>query len=303
VSAAEDRAYRGAADLRRMQDAVADAYEITGLRVGDVAWLRRPYGHYDLRGRVRLWEAAGGQLVGWTFLRGNGGFNLFVAPGRSEPALLDRLLAHVAASAHAAVEAGDPPVALYTYGLDLARSAEDRDVALALERHGFLPAPSEAGGVMTRPLDVLPEPSPPAGYRLGWVETREHVIGRVEAQRAAFAPSEMTLAMYERVRGTWPYQPVLDRIALDGEGTVVSFCTAWIDQANGAGLLEPVGTHPAHQRKGLARAVCADALRVLKEAGARTAQVGFVSEPAHATYRSLRFEDAAADLVFRKEAE
>jgi hypothetical protein len=89
---------------------------------------------------------------------------------------------------------------VYTYGLDMARSAEDRDVAESLERHGFLPAPSEAGGVMTRPLDVLPEPSPPAGYRLGWVEMREHVIGRVEAQRAAFAPSEMTLAMYERVR-------------------------------------------------------------------------------------------------------
>ena len=303
MNAFEDRAYRGAADLRRMQDAVADAHAITALRVGDLAWLRRQYDHYDLRGRVRLWEAAGEKPVGWTFLRDKGGFNLFVAPGRSEPALLDAMLVHVVGSARAAVEAGDLPVALYTYGLDLARSAEDRDVAAALERHGFLPAPSEAGGVMTRPLDVLPEPSPPAGYRLGWVETREHVIGRVEAQRAAFAPSEMTLATYERVRGTWPYRATLDRVALDGEGAVVSFCTAWIDEANGAGLLEPVGTHPAHQRRGLARAVCADALRALKEAGAGTAQVGFVTEPAHATYLSLGFADAAADLVWRREAE
>ena len=298
-----DRPYQDAADLRRMQGAVAAAHAITALRVGDVAWLRRPYSHYDLRARIRLWEAAAGQLVGWTFLRPNGGFNLFVAPGRGEPPLLDAMLTHLLAAARAAVEAGDPPVALYTYGLDPSRSAEDRAVAEALQQHGFLPSPSEAGGVMTRPLDALPEPSPPPGYRLGWVETRDHAIGRVEAQRAAFAPSEMTLAVYERVRATWPYRPLLDRIALDAEGAVVSFCTAWIDEANGAGLLEPVGTHPAHQRKGLARAVCADALRALRDAGARTAQVGFVTEPAHATYRSLGFADAAADLVFRKEAE
>jgi predicted N-acetyltransferase YhbS len=301
VTAVAERPYRGADDLRRMQDALASAQAITQLRVGDLAWLRRPYTHYDLRERVRLWEAADGRLVGWTFLRSNGGFNLFVAPGRREPALLDAMLTHLDGSARAAVAAGDPPVRLHTYGLDPARSAEDRDVAEALERHGFRPAPSEAGGVMTRRLDALPEPPTPAGYRLGWVETREHVIGRVEAQRAAFAPSEMTLAMYERVRGTWPYQPALDRIALDGQGTVVSFCTAWIDEANRAGLLEPVGTHPAHQRKGLARAVCADALRALKEAGALTAQVGYVTEPAHATYRSLGFEDTWDDLVYRRE--
>jgi predicted N-acetyltransferase YhbS len=301
VTSVRGRAYRGAADLRRMQDAVARAYAITALRAGDLAWLRRPYTHSDLMGRVRLWEDAGGLVVGWTFLRSSGGFNLFVAPGCASDGLLDEMVVGVVRTAGAAVEVGDPPVGLYTYGLDLDRSPEDRAVAAALERHGFVQVAS-SGGVMARSLETaLPEAAVPPGYRLGWVETREHVLGRVEAHRAAFAPSEVTLAVYERVRASWPYRPVLDRIALTDGGEVVSFCTAWIDEANEAGLLEPVGTHPAHQRRGLARAVCADALRVLREAGARTAQVGYGNEAGHATYQSLGFEDTAADLVYRRE--
>jgi predicted N-acetyltransferase YhbS len=155
--------------------------------------------------------------------------------------------------------------------------------------------------VMARSLEHVPEPVVPAGYRLGWVEAREHVLGRVEAHRAAFAPSELTATSYERVRRTWPYRPVLDRVVLTDDGLVVSFCTAWIDEANGAGLLEPVGTVPAHQRRGLASAVCTDALRALREAGALTAQVGFGSEAGHATYRGIGFEDSATDLDYRRE--
>ena len=202
--------------------------------------------------------------------------------------------------ARASVAAGDPPVALYTYGLDLARSDEDRALAAALERHRFTLRPG-TGGVLARKLDEVPTPVLPPGYRLRWVETREQVIGRVEAQRAAFAPSDFLLERYDRVRRTWPYRPTLDRIVQADGGEVVAFCTAWIDEENTAGLLEPVGTHPAHQRRGLARAVCLDAVHALRAAGARTAQVGFGSAAGEATYRSLGFEHSATDLVYRRE--
>jgi predicted N-acetyltransferase YhbS len=300
VVAVTSRPYRDAADLRRMQDALARAYPITGLRVGDLAWLRRPFSHRDLARHVQLWEVEDGRIAAWAYLRSNDGFNLFVAPGAAEPALLDEVLGWVNGAARAAVEAGDPPAALYTYGLDLGRSAEERAIAAALERDGFRLAPSHSG-VMTRSLDDLPAPTVPPGYRLGWVETREHVLGRVEAHRAAFAPSEVTLSTYERVRATWPYRPALDRIALADDGEVVAFATAWIDEANRAGLLEPVGTRPAHQRRGLATAVCLDALHALRAAGARTAQIGYGSEAGHATYRGLGFVDRWTDLVYRKE--
>ena len=282
-----------------MQAAVADAYAITSLRVGDVAWLTRYHTHLDLGLRIRLWDDDGGRIVGWTYLRAFGGFNAFVAPGAATNALLDEMLAVVVGIADASVAAGDPPVGLYTYGIDLARSDEDRTLAAALERHGLAVRPG-VGGVMTRTLDNLPPPILPPGYRLGWVETREQIIGRVEAQRAAFAPSDFLLERYERVRRTWPYRAELDRIVLAEDDTVAAFCTAWIDEENAAGLLEPVGTLPAHQRLGLARAACLDALRELRAAGARTAQVGFSSEAGRATYGPLGFVLSATDLVYRR---
>lgn len=67
------------------------------------------------------------------------------------------------------------------------------------------------------------------------------------------------------------------------------------------GCSEPVGTHPAHQRRGLARAVVIDALTALRESGARTAQVGFGSEAGYGTYLSAGFQRAGEELVLRKD--
>jgi predicted N-acetyltransferase YhbS len=286
-----------------MQAAIADAYAITSLRVGDLAWLRRYHTHRELSLSIRLWEDKAGRVVGWSYARSFGGFNLFVAPGLTPDTLdvlLDEMLGEIDTIERASKAAGDPPVALYTYGIDLSRSDEDRAVAAALERHGYTLRPG-IGGVLTRSLDDLPAPMLPPGYRLTSIQTREQVIGRVEAHRAAFAPSDLTLTQYERVRRTWPYQAALDRIVQTDDGEVVAFCTAWLDEANAAGLLEPVGTLPAHQRRGLARAVCLDALHALRAAGARTGQIGFGTVAAEATYRSLGFEHLATEPVYRRE--
>jgi ribosomal protein S18 acetylase RimI-like enzyme len=293
-------AYTGADDLRRMQAAVAAAFATTGIRVGDLAWLSRQQTHRHLSLDIRLWENDDGRLIGWTFVRTNGGFNVFVAPGHGDPAFVDDMLDVVEEAARTAAAAGDAVNGLYTYGIDLARSEEDRVLASALRRHGFAPVPS-TGGVLRRDLGRLPTPEVPAGYRLAYVDTAAQVLGRVEAHRAAFAPSEVTAKMYERVRRAWPYRPELDRIATTEDGEVVAFCTAWIDAENAAGLLEPVGTHPRHRRRGLARTVCLDALRVLREAGARTAEVGFGNQAAFATYSSIGFARQADDLTFRRD--
>jgi predicted N-acetyltransferase YhbS len=47
---------------------------------------------------------------------------------------------------------------------------------------------------------------------------------------------------------------------------------------------EPVGTDPAHQRKGLATAVMTEGLRRLKELGARRAFVGGYEPRTYALY-------------------
>lgn len=287
-----------------MEAGLAHAFSRTSLRVGDLSWLSRENTHRELSLDIRLWDDDAGQLIAWTYFRANGEFNVFVMPGAGyaeDTALFDELLGVIEAAVRTSVAAGDPPVSLNTYGVDPARSAEDRALAAALDRFGFQIDPSTSG-VMTRTLDQVRAPMVPDGYHLGWVQTRADMIGRVEAHRAAFAPSELSVRKYARVQRTWPYRPVLDRVALTDAGVIVAFCTAWLDEENAAGLLEPVGTHPAHQRRGLARAVCTDALLALREAGARTAQVGFGSEAGYAAYRSAGFERAGAELAFSRDA-
>src|SRR5947209_15992830 len=171
------RPYAGGADLRRMQDAVAVALACTSLRVGDVAWLARFGTHRELSLRIRLWEDVSGGLVAWTYLRSNGEFNLFVARGRAADGLLEEMLGAVEAEAAASVSAGDPPVALYTYGVDASRSDEDRAIRAALERHGF-DRTSSVGGLLRRDLDDFPAPSIPNGHRLAAVESDEDIAGR-----------------------------------------------------------------------------------------------------------------------------
>jgi ribosomal protein S18 acetylase RimI-like enzyme len=297
------RAYAGAADLRRMEELLASAYASTSLRVGDLSWLSREHTHRELSLDIRLWEDASGRLIAWTYFRPNGEFNVFVAPDSvhvEDSALFDELLEFVEVAARASVAAGDPPLTLNTYSVDTSRSALDRSLAAALERFGYQADHSESSGVLAGSLDRLPEGPLQDGYHLDWVRTPRLLIGRVEAHRAAFAPSDLSVRKYERLQRTWAYRPQLDRLVVTDAEEVVAFCTAWLDEDNASGLLEPVGTDPAHQRRGLARAVCLDACRALQAAGARHAQVGFASPAGFATYASLGFQLQGHEVCFYK---
>src|SRR3954469_6704082 len=86
------RPYAGTTDLRRMQALVARAYAVTSLRVGDLAWLTRYRTHHELSLHIRIWENRAGELIGWSYVRSFGGFNLFVAPGCADEAPLDQML-------------------------------------------------------------------------------------------------------------------------------------------------------------------------------------------------------------------
>jgi ribosomal protein S18 acetylase RimI-like enzyme len=279
-----------------MEETLARAYGQTQVRVGDVAWRARYHTHSHLSLEIRLWDV-GGELVGWTWVRTRGGFDVFLTPERrGDTGLVDEMLDTVETVIHARLAAGDELPYVYTFFL-----SDDAAMADALRRRGFEDAREPGGHVLRRELDSLPQPVVPDGYRLGWVVDDHDLLGRVEAHWAAFAPSDLTAAMYERVRRTWSYRQELDRIAVADDGQVVAFCTAWLDERNHAGLLEPVGTHPAHQRRGLASAVVVDALGALRDAGATVAQIGTSGETALATYSSIGFRPWKREVTFRKE--
>jgi GNAT superfamily N-acetyltransferase len=294
------RPYIGVHDLRQMQMSVAAAFPEAGLHIGDLAWLARDQSRFELQLRISLWEDTSGRLAGWTFQRANGEFNLFVDAAHTDVGLIDQLVDTVEETAAKAIAAGDPAIELHTYGIDIERSATDRAIAAALESHGYR-ATQPVGGVLERDLHDLPDTRPPANYVGNDLRDDALVPGRVEAQRLVFVPSELTLTRYRRVRSTWPYDAALDRVVLDDSGAVAAFCTAWPDEINRCGLLEPVGTVPAHRRRGLARTVCLEALHALRASGMTSARVGFVTAPAAALYRSIGFRDVRTDIPYERD--
>lgn len=287
MSGYTSRPYAGCADLRQMQEVVSAAQGRTWWHIGDVAWGVRDNAHLELAAWVRLWHQPDGEVAGWTWLRRQRFADVFVVPGLSDPDLLDEMVGALEDVAQRAAAAGDPVETLSVH------AGEDEGALCdALVRRGFTVAPI-VFEVTRRTLDDVEAPAVPAGYRLSGLGD-DLIDGRVEAQRAAFAPSTLTRSMYERARRTHPYRPELDRVAVTDGGEVVAFCTAWLDERTGAGLLEPVGTHPAHQRRGLGTACCLDALRSLRATGARTAQVSCESgSPGCSTYRAAGFRTSS----------
>lgn len=101
----------------------------------------------------------------------------------------------------------------------------------------------------------------------------------------------MTQESYRNVQRGPLYRRDLDLVAVDRKDRVVGFTTVWFDDVTRSGMFEPVGVDPAHQRRGLARALLCEGLRRLKWYGATQATVGAYSEAANATYAAVGFTD------------
>jgi predicted N-acetyltransferase YhbS len=206
------------------------------------------------------------------------------------------MLDAVEATVAARLRAGDELEEVYTWFVDDVERMTER-----LQGRGFVPSQELGGQVLLADLTSLRDPDPaPGAYVLAHVADDGDLEARVESHRAAFAPSDLTVPLYRRVRRTWPYRPELDRIVKTSEGEVVACCTAWLDEGNRAGLLEPVSTHPAHQNRGLGRLVVADALHALRRAGAEVTQVGTSGPAAQAAYVAAGFVPWKREVTLRK---
>jgi ribosomal protein S18 acetylase RimI-like enzyme len=83
------------------------------------------------------------------------------------------------------------------------------------------------------------------------------------------------------------YRRDLDIVAVAPEGEIVAFATVWYDDVTRSAYFEPVGTVPAHQRRGLARAILSEGLRRLQRLGATRAFVGGYEPGPNALYSSV----------------
>lgn len=99
-----------------------------------------------------------------------------------------------------------------------------------------------------------------------------------------------------RLRQTSLYRPDLDLAVHDEQGAVAAYGLFWLDPATATGLVEPLRTEDAHQRRGLARHVLTAGVDRLAAAGAERVKICF--EPGNPAARDLYL-----DLGFRPDRE
>ncbi|NUR85008.1 MAG: GNAT family N-acetyltransferase [Nonomuraea sp.] len=276
-------------ELPRLQEAVAGwiaeagrcGYDHVGElphRVYDNLRDRRPAGEL-----VRVWEDGCGLAGIAILLRFGCAFDVLAAPRlRGGPAELRMLRAAREATVRL-MDPAEPYVLTDVFDCDAARIA-------LLERAGFarFRVWDHVNELDLR--DPVPEPSPPAGFLLRPAVPGD-AAGLAEARNAAFG-DDWTGELYRSAVMDRPgYDPAREIVAESPDGRVAAFAVYWTDPLNRTGHFEPVGTHPAFWRRGLARAAMLYALRAMRGQGMRLVTVNHDAANAAARdlYASLGF--------------
>jgi GNAT superfamily N-acetyltransferase len=151
---------------------------------------------------------------------------------------------------------------------------------------------SEAGWMREYDLGKALDDVPLApGFRIERLSENGNYESLLNAVNAAFnRPRKLTMQWLETklfmapsLSEEWQFSAV----APDGEHA--SFCFAWIDRENRIAEIDPIGTDPKYQKKGLAKAVVVECLRRLRDEGIRLAYIASGPEhlPSNKLYESL----------------
>lgn len=248
------RAYAGPDDLGRMQALLRDLWRERGPHVpclpADLVW--RTHIYDDVAITLAHAEASGA-LTGFAMvLKGT---------------LLD-IVARDRATADALLATST--------GATVYALTSDAALTDALRARDYQPAGDDYL-TFSHALDVVPD-ADLAGYRITTLAETPDVAARAAVHRAAFGSERMTTERYAELVRDPAYDPRLDLVALAADGTMAAFVLGWYDAELRVGLCEPVGTHPAHRRRGLARALIVHALTQLHARGATSVSIGALAD-------------------------
>ena len=296
-----------AADVELMQGlaqrvtAIRPDLVSAGASFGELAWnWGRGHASDGATWRRGLWFS-GGDLVAWSWAY------LPHQVRRSDGSVKDVTGAELAHQVHPG-HAGLVDEVIYWYdgtaaGIErrVMPSAADE---FALERwaaHGYETDPASLGdtGSWTqlneRDLTDVEQPVLPDGFRFR-TASEAGPQAAVQAHIDAWAPSKYTAEGYEGVRQTAAYRGDLHVLVEAPDGTMASSTIMWLDEANKTAEFEPVGTHPAYRRQGLARAMLLHAMHLARAAGATQATVACLGAPGHPQARGLYYSVGFREL-------
>jgi len=193
-------------------------------------------------------------------------------------------------------------VAIGTPWQTSARAANEQAIA-SLRRRGYVENPNAPWMLLNgRSLDEIEEPRVPDGYRLTTMHETLDIAARVAVHRDAFQPSRVTEESYRNVTRTWPYRRELDCVVQAPDNSLAAYALVWLDDENGVGEVEPVGTRSDHRRRGLARAVSLFALQRMRASGAEHAVVACRGDESYPIpkllYESVGFHELSRSIPF-----
>jgi len=154
-------------------------------------------------------------------------------------------------------------------------------------------------GQFTSRLDL------PSGYRIRSLEA-EDIAQRAALNSLAGGEAVSEEKYRQMMKAALTYRQDLDLVALGPEGKVVAFCTLWLDEQSGCGIVEPYGCDPSHRRKKLGQNLLCEGMRRLKAAGARWVYVthagceGDEMDAALGLNQAVGFELAGKNYLWRK---
>lgn len=161
-----------------------------------------------------------------------------------------------------------------------------------------------------RDLDFpIPNVPVPSGYTIRPLGDGLELLERCYASGLGFHEGDIKTAVENRDDPTWYrniqtaplYRRDLDLVAIAPYGAIAAFCTIWFDDVTRSAYFEPVATIPAHQKRGLGKALMTEGLRRLQRMGATRAFVGGYSVAANTLYRSVMGSEHELYEVWVKE--
>ena len=274
------RVYENDNDLQAMV-ALTQALRANGQAVYPIAAdLYEELADPDTQITARLWETPQRQLVGFVYVSRYQNLVDVFDERVFTPALEAEMMAWAVTAVRQRNQRRGEVQTLDASALD-----SDLRRLEMLTRYGF-ERQSETSLLMACPLtQPAAEPRLPPGFTIRPMGGEAELEAYVALHRAAFGTGNMSVDYRRTIMSAPDYLPELDLVAVAPNGELAAFCVCQIfpddtPRAGGQreGWTDPIGTHPAYQRLGLAKALMLAGMRLLQSRGMDTALLGTSSE-------------------------
>ena len=294
------RPYAGDTDLQAMIDLVSQRPIQRILDYPTILDLRQLLGSSNGQQNTHLWWDADGQLAGFAV------FIDYVSKLHFETAS-----AEVAALATSwGEERARQLVWEPNESIVLRASCHDDHIEriALLEKLGFVRQEQYTLHFARLLNDPIPDPQVPGGFGIRHVEGEHEAEALSALHRAAFGTENMTVEGRLSWMRTPDYTPELDLVAVAPDGALAAYVFCSISEEENAlsgrkdGYTDPVATHPAFQRRGLARALLLTGFHLLKQRGVETARTstGSWNVAMQRAARSVGYRAESKTIFFEK---